>query len=139
MSSPAIAPADAAAKEHGLTILIVDDNPDAAESLAKVLGAYGHRCRVVHSGWNVREIALGMRPHVILLDIALPGITGYEIAREIRQHAALRDVVLIAVSGYAQEKDRQRSLDSGFDHHLVKPVDFEALLRILSDAFTTRS
>lgn len=68
----------------------------------------------------------------MLVDIALPGITGYEIARQVRGHPALKTVVLISVSGYAQQSDRQRSLDNGFDHHLVKPVDFEALQELLA-------
>ena len=115
-----------------LPILIVEDNPDTADSFARLLQACGHRCRIVHSGWHVLETALGFRPKVILLDIALPGITGYEIARELRQHPALKDVLLISVSGYAQDSDRQRSLDAGFDHHLPKPVDFEVLQELLA-------
>src|SRR5215208_315711 len=98
---PSLATAETSAGP--LQILIVDDNPDTADSFARLLGACGHRCRIVHSGWNVLQTALGFRPKVILLDIALPGITGYEIARELRQHSALKDVVLIAISGYAQD------------------------------------
>lgn len=115
-----------------LPILIVEDNPDTADSFARVLNSCGHRCRIAHTGWHVLETALGFQPKVILLDIALPGITGYEIARELRQHPALKDVLLVAVSGYAQESDRQRSLDAGFDQHLVKPVDFEVLRELLA-------
>jgi CheY-like chemotaxis protein len=122
--------------ESGLPVLIVDDNPDTADSLARLLGACGHRCRVLHSGWNVLQIALGFRPRVILLDIALPGISGYEIAKELRQHPALKGVGLIAISGYALESDRHRTLDSGFDHHLVKPVDFHVLRRLLDDVIS---
>jgi CheY-like chemotaxis protein len=121
----------ATAGESGLPILIVEDNPDTAESMARLLATFGHRCRVLHSGWNVLETALGFRPRVVLLDIALPGITGYEIAKELRQHPALKGIVLISISGYAQESDRPRALDSGFDHHLVKPVDFEVLRRLI--------
>src|SRR5215203_5093635 len=101
----------AATSAAPLQILIVEDNPDTADSFARLLSSCGHTCRVVHSGWHVLQTALGFRPRVVLLDIALPGITGYEIARELRQHPALKDVVLIAVSGYAQDSDRQRSLD----------------------------
>jgi CheY-like chemotaxis protein len=134
--SPSAATAETSAPP--LQILIVEDNPDTADSFARLLGACGHNCRIVHSGWNVLQTALGFRPQVILLDIALPGITGYEIARELRQHRALKDVVLIAISGYAQDSDRQRSLDAGFDHHLSKPVDFESLRELLA-AVGTRS
>jgi CheY-like chemotaxis protein len=116
-----------------LSILIVEDNPDTATSFARLLGACGHNCRIVHSGWHVLQTALGFRPQVILLDIALPGITGYEVARELRQHPALKEVVLIAVSGYAQPSDRQRSFDAGFDHHLPKPVDFAVLRELLAN------
>jgi len=128
--SPSVATAETSARP--LQILIVEDNPDTADSFSRLLGACGHNCRIVHSGWNVLQTALGFRPQVILLDIALPGITGYEIARELRQHPALKDVALIAISGYAQDSDRQRSLDAGFDHHLSKPVDFEALRELLA-------
>jgi CheY-like chemotaxis protein len=127
------APHPSTARESGLPILIVEDNPDTAESLARLLEKCGHRCRVLHSGWHVLETALGFRPRVVLLDIALPGITGYEIARELRQHPALKGTMLISVSGYAQESDRPRALDSGFDHHLVKPVDFDVLRKLLGE------
>jgi CheY-like chemotaxis protein len=129
---PSSSLASAATWVAPLPILIVEDNPDTASTFARLLGACGHTCRIIHSGWHVLQAALGFRPRVILLDIALPGITGWEIARELREHLALRDVVLIAVSGYAQESDRQRSLDAGFDHHVVKPVDLPALQKILA-------
>jgi CheY-like chemotaxis protein len=123
-------PSLAAAETLPLPILIVEDNPATADSFARLLGASGHNCRIAHSGWHVLQTALGFRPKVILLDIALPGITGYEIATELRQHPALKSLVQIAVSGYAQ--DTERSLQSGFDYHLVKPVDFQVLQEILA-------
>jgi len=126
------------AEPKSLSILIVEDNPNTAESLARVLYASGHRCRIVNSSWNALQAALGFRPQLVLLDIALPGITGYEVAREMRQHRALKELVLVAVLGYALESERQRLLECGFDHHLIKPINFQTLQSILSEVAAAR-
>jgi signal transduction histidine kinase len=108
-------------------ILVVDDNVDAARTLAEALGAWGHEVGVAHDGPSALEEALRTRPDVVLLDIGLPGMDGYEVARLLRERAGFADTVLIALSGYGQADDRRRSQDAGFRDHLVKPVDIEEL------------
>jgi CheY-like chemotaxis protein len=113
-------------------ILVVDDNRDSASSLALLLGTFGHEVHIAHDGPEALQRAREYRPDTILLDIGLPGMSGYEVASEMREIGALRGAMLIAVTGYGQEDDRKRSRDAGFDHHLVKPVDAAALAEILS-------
>lgn len=112
-------------------ILIVDDNQDAADSLAMLLEYVGRTVRVANSG----DAALGMlgeyRPGVILMDIAMPGMNGHEVARRIREQPQFAGAKLIALSGWGQEEDKQRSSESGFDHHLTKPVDLAMLESLL--------
>lgn len=103
-------------------VLVVDDNMDSAESLAMLLKVSGHDVRTAHDGEAALEAALDWRPEVVLLDIGLPGLDGFEVAKRMRRHPALLDVVLVALTGYGQDADRQRSQDAGFDRHLVKPV-----------------
>jgi two-component system CheB/CheR fusion protein len=110
-------------------ILVVDDNQDSAEGLAMLLEIYGHEVRIAFSGPEALDAARTFLPDVVLLDIGLPGMDGYEVARQIR--AGRKDCRLVALTGYGQEEDRQRSRDAGFDHHLVKPVDLEELRRVL--------
>ena len=112
-------------------ILVVDDNPDAADTLAEALRMEGHEVRVALDGPGALAIAPGFRPHSALLDIGLPVMDGYELAGRLRNHAALAGIRLIAVSGYGQPTDRRRSLDAGFAEHLVKPVELEAILDAL--------
>src|SRR5215211_6310628 len=107
-----------------LRILVVDGNVDAAESLALLLGLGGQEVHTAHDGPAALEAAVAFRPHVVLLDIGLPGMTGYEVAAHLRRQPVLRSAVLIALTGYGQEEDRRKSLEAGFDHHLVKPIDF---------------
>ncbi|HUQ70071.1 MAG TPA: ATP-binding protein [Planctomycetaceae bacterium] len=118
---------------HSLKVLVVDDNVDAAKGIARLLQAYGHESREAHEGAAAMQTALEYVPDVVLLDIGLPVITGYQVAKWIRQEPALKDVVLVALTGYGQESDRQLSQDAGFDHHLVKPVDFAKIETILSE------
>jgi PAS domain S-box-containing protein len=115
-----------------LRVLVVDDNVDAAESSAILLKASGHDVRTAHDGPATLQAAVDYRPNVVLLDIGLPGLNGYEVAKRIRRQAVLHSIVLVATTGYGQESDRQRSLEAGFDHHLVKPVDFDKLQQILA-------
>jgi PAS domain S-box-containing protein len=115
-----------------LRVLVVDDNVDAAESIALLLEAAGHKVRIVYDGPTALEAALDYRPHVVLLDIGLPGLSGLDVAKRLRQQPALRDVVLVAMTGYGQESDFQRSQDAGFNHHLVKPADFRKVQEILA-------
>jgi two-component system CheB/CheR fusion protein len=108
-------------------VLMVEDNPDAAESLVMILELLGHHVRVVHDGIAALETARANVPDIMLVDIGLPGMDGYEVARSIRRDAALKDIVLVALTGYGRPEDRAQALASGFDYHLVKPVDLDAL------------
>ncbi len=101
-------------------------------TLAILLEVSGHQVRTAHDGPSALEAALDFRPNVVLLDIGLPRMNGFEVARKIRQQLVLKDVVLVAMTGYGQESDRRRSMDAGFDHHLVKPVDFHNLQQMLA-------
>ena len=123
-------------------VLVVDDNVDAARSLAMLMQVMGHDVRMAYDGPTAVEAAIRYRPNLILLDIGLPGLTGFEVAERIRQRSELSDTVLVAMTGYGQEADRSRSRDSGFDHHIVKPADFDEMQRILatvSDSVTMTS
>ncbi|HEX5130713.1 MAG TPA: response regulator, partial [Usitatibacter sp.] len=114
-------PAAAIAERH--RILVVEDNPDSAEAMQMLLETMGHDVKVVGDGQSALEVAVLLQPDVILLDIGLPGMDGYELAQRLRAASQTRAAHIIAVSGYGQEKDRERSLSVGFDVHLVKPVD----------------
>jgi CheY-like chemotaxis protein len=114
-------------------ILIIDDNVDSARSLAKLLQLEGHHAEAVFSAVDGIEKVRAMRPNVLLLDIGLPGITGFEVATRVRQEDGFRDLLIIAVSGYGQAHDRVRSAEAGIDHHLVKPIEFEALRKLLGE------
>lgn len=111
-------------------ILLVEDNRDAAAALADLLGLWGHEVRLAGEGEEGLRVAAGFQPQVVLVDIGLPGMDGYELARRLRRElpAATR---LIAVTGYGQEEDRQRSKAAGFDAHLTKPVEAAALRGVL--------
>ena len=107
---------------RALRVLIVDDNRDTVESFAMLLRASGHEVRPAYDGSTAVQLALDYRPDVVLLDIGLPGLNGYEVAKRIRRLAVLKEVVLVAMTGYGQESDLKASHDAGFDHHLVKPA-----------------
>ncbi len=115
-----------------LRVLVVDDNVDAAKTLAMLLRLEGHEIRMEHDGLAAVEAAQAYAPDVVLLDIGLPGLDGYEVARRLRAIPALADTVLVALTGYGQEEDRRRSATAGFDHHLVKPIDLQTLASLLS-------
>ena len=97
-----------------------------------LLETVGHQVRMANDGPTALEAARDFLPDVVLLDIGLPGLDGYEVAKRLRQQPVLNGVVLVAVTGYGQDSDRQRSQDAGFDHHLVKPADFAKVQRILA-------
>jgi signal transduction histidine kinase/ActR/RegA family two-component response regulator len=118
--------------EKGCRILVVDDNVDAAESLAMLLDLLGHEVRVLSAGRQVREIAWNYVPDVIMLDLGLPDLDGFEVARQLRADSAFDDVLLVAVTGYGRDEDRFRSREAGFDRHLVKPVSLDALEALLA-------
>lgn len=114
-------------------ILIVDDNRDGAQGLALMLDLEGHDVRTAANGLEALEVAEHFRPHVVLLDIGMPGIDGYETARRLRARPWGQSVMLCAQTGWSQEDDKRRSRSAGFDRHLVKPVDPEELNRILAE------
>jgi CheY-like chemotaxis protein len=96
----------------------------------------GHDVRTAFDGPTVLEAALDYRPNVVLLDIGLPGLNGFEVAKQLRQQPGLQNAVLVAMTGYGQESDRRRSQEAGFDHHLVKPGDLGKVLQILATVST---
>ncbi len=114
-------------------ILVVDDNRDSAESLAELLELIGNRTHAAYDGLEAVEAAEAFRPDVVLLDIGLPKLNGYEAARKIRERPWGKNVVLVALTGWGQEEDRQKSREAGFDAHMVKPVDFAALKKLLAE------
>jgi two-component system CheB/CheR fusion protein len=113
-------------------ILVVDDNVDSAESLGQFLEMVGHQIRTAYNGPAGLETARAYRPEIVLLDISMPGMDGYELARRLRQEPGLERVLLVALTGYGQDEDRRRSRQATIDHHLVKPVDPETLEALLS-------
>ncbi len=115
-----------------LRVLVVDDMRDTTHMLRTLLNAAGHDVQTASDGPRAFATALDYRPDVILLDISLPGMSGLEVAKRIRQESTLKDIVLVAMTGYGDEADRQRSLEAGFDHHLVKPADIRNVLEILA-------
>jgi signal transduction histidine kinase/AmiR/NasT family two-component response regulator len=121
-----------------LNILVVDDNHDSAESMDVLLRIMGNAVRTAHDGLEAFQMAAEFRPDVVLLDIGLPGIDGYEVARRIRQQRWGGRMILIAATGWGQETDRQRTKEAGFDYHLVKPLDHAALLNLLSSVEQAR-
>ena len=115
---------------RGSRVLVVDDNADTAAGMIRLLKLLGHAVAAAHDGPAALEVARSHRPEVVLLDIGLPGMDGYEVARALRG-GGFADAVIIAVSGYGGDEDRERSRAAGFDHHLVKPVDFDSLLALM--------
>lgn len=111
-----------------LNLLIVDDNVDAADSLAMLLGASGHNVQVQYSARQAIEYVRTARPQVCILDIGLPEMNGYELASRLRDMPETANATLIALTGYSQEEDRKKSLESGFDYHFVKPINIEKLM-----------
>jgi CheY-like chemotaxis protein len=115
-------------------ILIVDDSRDGGESLAMLLRVLGAEVALAHSGRVALECVDTFHPDVVLLDIGMPGMDGYEVARRIRANPTHRHISLIALTGWGQDEDRQRSTAAGFDHHLVKPADIDQLRQLLTVA-----
>ena len=136
---PSLAPERARPTGPCLRVLVVDDNVDAALSLALLLRAWGHDVRTAHDGPATLELVPAFQPNVVLLDIGLPGLNGFEVARLIRQQPELTAVWLVAMTGYGQDSDREHSQAAGFDDHLVKPADFERLKHILATVAETAS
>jgi two-component system, OmpR family, response regulator len=113
-------------------VLLVDDNLDAAESLALLLQLDGHEVRLAHEGEQALEVAKTFEPQLVLLDIGLPGLDGYEVARRLRATPHGASTRLVALTGYGQAGDREKSTAAGFDEHLVKPMDPAQLGRLIA-------
>jgi len=118
-------------------ILVVDDNRDSATSLAKLLSLTGHKTHIAYDGLEAVEAAVSFLPEVVLLDIGLPKMNGYDACRKIREQPSGKRMMLIALTGWGQDEDREKSRAAGFDAHLVKPVDYEGLMELLNDLRTT--
>ena len=114
-------------------VLVVDDNEDSAESMSVLLRLKGHIVESEHDGRHALETAERFRPDVVLLDLGMPGMSGYEVCREIRKQPWGSEMLLIAQTGWGQDQDRQRTKDAGFNGHLIKPIDHDRLEKILSD------
>jgi PAS domain S-box-containing protein len=125
-----------ALREQRRRVLVVDDNVDACESMSLILALAGYEAKCVHDGPSVLPEALAWQPEAIVLDIGLPGMSGYEVARQLRANDALRGVLLLAMTGYGQQADRKRAHDAGFDRHLTKPVDPQVLQDMLAQGLS---
>ena len=113
-------------------VVVADDNRDAADSLQRILTLFGHEVRVAYDGTAAIRLAEEFRPRVAVLDIGMPGMNGYEVARALRERP-IAPITLVALTGWGQESDRRRAIEAGFDYHLTKPVDPEALNRLFAD------
>lgn len=116
---------------RSLRILVVDDNEDSADSLALLLSTYGHEVHTAYDGASALKTAQSVAAEVALLDVGMPDMDGYEIARKFRELPLTRHIALIALTGFTRQEDTQAARSAGFDHHLGKPVDFEALQEVL--------
>ena len=114
-------------------VLIVDDNRDSADSLAMLLEITNNKTYMAHDGVEAIEAIEKHRPEVVLLDIGLPRLDGHEVCRRVREQPWGKDIVIIALTGWGQDADRRKSHEAGFDGHLVKPVDYDKLLELLSE------
>jgi CheY-like chemotaxis protein len=129
---PAPAPPPPAAAGRRRRVLAVDDNRDSARTLTRLLQVLGHEVSTAHDGPAALAEADRFHPEIVLLDIGLPGMDGFEVARRLRASPAFADTVLIALTGYGSPEDRAASREAGFNAHLVKPVDLEALKELLA-------
>ncbi len=117
---------------HGLRVLVVDDNEDAAKTLASLVGIWGYKAHTAFNGFTALVEATDFRPDVVLCDLVMPGIDGCKVAESLRRHAALSGTLLVAVTAYGDEDHRRRAARAGFHAHLVKPVDPDGLHRLLN-------
>jgi two-component system OmpR family response regulator len=128
---------DGASGHSGLPrrILLVDDSVDAAEAMSMLLETLGHEVRTMHDGPSALAMVDDFAPDVVILDIGLPGMNGFELAREMRARPNTKTALMIALTGYGGESDRQKAREAGFDHHLVKPVSFAAIEKVIVNSF----
>jgi len=119
-------------------VLIVDDYPDAADIACMLLGLLGHECRAASCGRDALDVAAQFEPDIVLLDLGLPDVSGYEVARELRRMRGDRPLYLAAITGWGSDEDRARALAAGFDQHLLKPADYAKLRDVIVRAERTR-
>jgi CheY-like chemotaxis protein len=121
--------------ESGLArdIVIVDDNVDAATIMALMLRRLGHTVRVAHNGSQAIELCAGSPPEIVLMDIGMPVMDGHEACRQMRRSEWGRAIFIVALTGWGSDEDRQRSKESGFDRHLVKPITRDDLIAVITD------
>jgi signal transduction histidine kinase len=132
------APVSASVPAHSLKVLVVDDNEPVAQTMGWMLEEIGHGYHLVHDGRLALQAARDYRPDVILLDIGLPVMDGYEVCRAFRQDPEFKDALIIAQTGWGQDRDKTLAFQAGFDHHLVKPVAYDELERILAEKAALR-
>jgi two-component system, chemotaxis family, CheB/CheR fusion protein len=120
-------------------ILVADDNHDMADSLCDLLRLLGYEAQAAYDGLEALQKVESFCPDVVVLDIAMPGLNGYDVARHLRAVPALQDALLVAVTGYGQMLDRVMSVLAGIDHHLVKPLNTEALVKLIKAHLARRS
>jgi len=125
-AQPDPAPAGAAAA-GGLRVLVVDDNRDAAETLGALIGMMGHEVAVANDGHQALRMMASLQPHIVFLDIGMPGMSGYEVAEAARRDARLDGTRLVALTGWGGEADRARTREAGFDDHLTKPATIASI------------
>jgi PAS domain S-box-containing protein len=130
---PTVAEAENKAAAQRCKVLIVDDHEDTVTSMSIMLRILGHEVQSAHDGLQAIEAANSFQPHVILLDISLPKLHGYEVARRIRQESWGKGIKLVALTGWGQEEDKRRSIQAGFDHHLTKPIEPASLEELLKE------
>ena len=123
---------DARQPESAQRVLIIDDNRDSADSLRMLLQIWGFDSMCANDGAEGLSLARTFSPGIVLLDIGLPGTSGYEVAQQLRRLPQTQGSVLVAITGYGQDEDRRRTSAAGFDHHLVKPVSPEQLAHVLA-------
>jgi CheY-like chemotaxis protein len=140
VSPPAAVPALAirSAPVARRRVLLIDDNVDMRETLAACLSMQGHDVTEAGDGPSALQLASEFAPDVIVVDIGLPEMDGYEVARRLRADPLTRDVRLVALTGYGQQEDKQKALNAGFDEHLTKPVDSATLEQVIAGAATRR-
>ncbi|MES2186106.1 MAG: ATP-binding protein [Pseudomonadota bacterium] len=134
---PAPAPQQAAPAATALRVALADDNVDGAETLAALLELDGYEVRIAHDGLAALDLVHDFAPHAVFLDIGMPGLNGYEVARQLRQDSGGAAPVLVALTGWGGAEDKKRALAAGFDHHLTKPVDPDAISAILAAIVST--
>ena len=122
---------------HARCVLVADDNRDGADIMALLLQQYGYDVSVAHSGPDAVAAAARNKPEIVILDIGMPGMSGYEVAQRIRAEPWGRQMLLIALTGWGQEEDKRKAFDAGFDHHLIKPIDPDALEALMASAIRT--